>query len=251
MADNNAITRALKAAIKGAGAHDRNGSGEDGVGVPHLIARGLLRREGDSVVLTPAGLSHLRREALRGYDAPSQDVEATVIEEPNVGRRKVMRNAGESPLARLRRSRGRGGKPLINDAEFAAGERFRSDFTRGQLMPSVTTNWSAFGGGGRGGKGQGIADLADATIAARRRVEAALNAVGPDYAGLLVDFCGFLKGIDRIERERSWPARSAKLVIRLALASLARHYGFAEAGRGPLQGGQVHWGTADYRPSIR
>jgi Domain of unknown function (DUF6456) len=220
--------------------------------VEELIARDVIRRDGQRLVWTAAGRARLRRSASAGNSFADQHrtLDTVVADLEALGPQAVTINADESPLARLHRVKGRGGKPLINDAERAAGERLRADFTRAQLMPRVTANWSAAIAAGRR-DGGGMADLTDAVIAARQRIDRALVAVGPDFAGVLVDFCCFLKGIEEIETERSWPARSAKLVIRLALASLARHYGLSETARGPAGRGRMrHWGTEDYRPAI-
>src|SRR5690606_2360380 len=106
---------------------------------------------------------------------------------------------------------------------FRAGERLRADYTRGQLMQRLGVNWDAAGAAGRGG-GSGIGDLTDAALAARLRVEKALAAVGPELSGVLVDICCFLKGMEQVEVERVWPARSAKVMLKSALGALARHY---------------------------
>jgi hypothetical protein len=69
-------------------------------------------------------------------------------------------------------------------------------------------------------------------IAARQNVGRAMTAAGPEFAGLLVDVCCFLKGLEEIERARAWPTRSAKIVLQLALDRLARHYGYAAQATG-------------------
>lgn len=218
-----------------------------------LVRRGLLDRRAGDLVLTASGRAFLRRCLAEPGDFASQhqDRAEAALDDDVLGRQRVTINTDESPLARLRRQKGADGRPLVDAAEFTAGERLRADFTRGQIMPRVTANWTANVAGGRrdGGAG-GIAELTEAALGSRRRVEKALAAVGPEFAGVLVDFCCFLKGIEEMERERGWPVRSAKVVIRLALAALARHYGLSTSARGASSGGLRHWGTPDYRPTV-
>lgn len=225
----------------------------DAVVVEDALRRGLVARDGGSLALTALGATALRRHlaGADGFSAQHQTRVTVSVADDVHGRITVERNEDESPLARLRRQKGRDGAPLVGPAEFAAGERLRADFTRGQLMPRITASWS-LGASGRRRKdgGGGMAEMSDAIVAARQRVDRALRSVGPDFAGLLLDVCCFLKGIEAIERERGWPSRSAKLVLRLALASLARHYGLSEEGRGRAAAPIVHWGADDYRPEI-
>jgi hypothetical protein len=128
---------------------------------------------------------------------------------------------GESPLAQRRR---REGRAMIAAHQLMAGERPRADFTRAHLLPRTTSNWDSPMSSGRGG-GNRAGQFTEVMIASRRLVNQALDAVGPEFSGLLLDVCCFLKGIEDIERERSWPLRSAKVVLQLALDRLARHNG--------------------------
>lgn len=158
----------------------------------------------------------------------------------------------ESPLGWLARRRDKAGKPILDANQLMAGERLRMDFTRGQMMPRMSVDLTAARtGGGRSGRAGAMADLSDSALGARDRVNAALGAVGPELSGLLVDVCCFLKGLELVERERGWPARSAKVVLLIALSRLADHYGYGREARGAARSGSpAHWGTEDYRPRI-
>jgi hypothetical protein len=149
------------------------------------------------------------------------------------GRGRVIVDDAESPLAWLARRRGRNGRALIEPHQFQAGERLRADFTRAQLMPRTTSNWSSSISSGRRGAGNSAVAFTETMIAARQGVHQALRAAGPEFGGLLLDVCCFLKGLEDIERERAWPSRSAKIVLQLALDRLARHYGYAAQAAGP------------------
>jgi hypothetical protein len=137
----------------------------------------------------------------------------------------------ESPLGWLARRKGRDGQPLIEAVQFQAGERLRTDFTRANLTPNVTSSWDPSRAQGRRGQSGG-GTFSDAVVAAREQVNRALEAVGPEFADVLLDVCCFLKGLEDVERARRWPPRSAKVVLQLGLDRLARHYGLARDARG-------------------
>lgn len=154
-------------------------------------------------------------------------------------------NDAESPLSWLRSRRDGKGQPLISDVQYLAGERLRMDFERAMLARRTTTNWDMAGTGGR--SGNGAAELSDAAIAARQRYMAALDAVGPELAGMLAQVCCLAAGLEQAERVMNLPQRSGKAVLGLALTALARHYGMLETPRG---GSLRNWGLAESRPGI-
>ena len=165
------------------------------------------------------------------------------------GEARVLVDEAESPLAWLARRRGRDGLPFVDAACLEAGERLRRDLAIGAMLPRTTANWSAAVASGP--RSMGPTDFTDSMIAARQRARAALASVGPDFSGLLLDICGFLKGLETVERERQWPARSGKLVLGLALRQLCRHYGFEPIARGKGKVGLRQWGASDYRPQLQ
>jgi hypothetical protein len=165
------------------------------------------------------------------------------------------RNLAESPLAWLARRKDKDGQPMLADAEFDAGEKLRADFWFAQMTPRTTANWSLFlsgGGGGRGAPDIGP-DIRDSVIAAHERVKRALAAVGPDLAGVLIDVCCHLQGLEASEKACGWPQRSGKIILQIALRQLARHYGMVPPAPSTRDDRPVrvrHWGTSDFRPEI-
>ena len=170
---------------------------------------------------------------------------------------KPVINADESPLSWLARRKDKDGRPLISHAEFDAGERLRADFYFSQMMPRVTGNWSGVTidkNARRGAPGFGV-DIADNIIAARERVRLALRAAGPELSGILIDVCCYLKGLESLEKASGWPQRCGKIVLQIALARLARHYGLVRDGDGGGHAGsravRVNgWGAENYKPRV-
>ncbi|HEY8262119.1 MAG TPA: DUF6456 domain-containing protein [Methylosinus sp.] len=217
------------------------------------LAQGLVRWTGDGegrrLVLTEEGRASARRDSAPSDIDPFRAQHATLARmrlEENVAPALV--NEGESPLAWLARRKDRDGRPFLAPEQVEAGERFRRDVTKAQLLQRVTADWEAQG---RRAGGAGGAPVAEVAMDARRRLARAFDAVGPDLSGLLTDVCGYLKGLETVESERGWPHRSAKVVLKIALERLALHYGLSSEARGPDRTRHLlHWGAEDYRPEL-
>jgi hypothetical protein len=186
-----------------------------------------------SLLLTEAGEAHLRRlsapEAGLAFFHQHHETDRATVE-TDAGPARVRVDAEESPLDWLRRRKGRDGQPMIDEASYQAGERLRTDIMLAGLLPGVTARWD---GMPRSGGPAAPGEATERMVAARQRLRNAFDAIGGDFSDLLLDLCGFLKGLEQIERERQWPARSAKIVVRLALTRLAEHYGIEASARGP------------------
>jgi hypothetical protein len=217
-----------------------------------LIAADLaLRRRDGTLEITTTGRAHLARaELVRSGSAIDpflgQHLALARDEvETAEGRAVITLDAAESPLVWLARRKGRDGRALIAPVQLQAGERLRTDFTRAQLMPRVTANWTSSVAQDR--RTAPAATFTEAVVAARQQVSQALQQFGPEFTGLLLDVCCFLKGLEDVERERGWPRSSAKVVLQLGLDRLARHYGYGEQARGAPRAQVRTWLAEDAR----
>ncbi len=154
------------------------------------------------------------------------------------GRRRRMRaNLAESPLGVLARRRDANGEPFLTPDLVAAGERLREDFELAQMGPRVAQNWERFmtGGGARGGYRPELGH-GGGSERARERVAEALRDLGPGLGDMVLRCCCFLEGLETAERRLGWSARSGKIVLRIALMRLKRHYDEVYGGQSPLFG---------------
>lgn len=216
-----------------------------------LATEGILVATSSGIVLSAQGgkLAERLASPADALQDRQREIDTITIASSN-GSATVMANLAESPLAQLVRRKTRQGTPFLDAREFQAGERLRADYTRGQIMPRLGANWVASVSSGRRASGGGLADLTAAALGARQRVDDAIAAVGPELSGVLIDVCCFLKGLERVEVERGWPVRSAKVVLKTALGALARHYSPKDGVKHRRERQTLHWGTEDYRPKI-
>jgi hypothetical protein len=219
----------------------------------HLRRRGWvdLQQRDDTmrIAITGEGRAALRRTEGGGFAAQHRRLRGGAVTFD--GRREsVVVNDAESPLASLARLKDGNGRSWLDRTETAAGERLRADFEQAMLQPRVTASWdfSRVAKSGRGGR-NGTAELTEGALAARERVHRAIEAVGPELGGALLDVCCFLKGLEQVERERGWPRRSAKLMLKTGLAMLDRHYHPPQPGTRHARR-ILHWGADGFRPSL-
>ena len=152
------------------------------------------------------------------------------------GTRRVRYNLAESPVAVLGRRRDKDGKVFLEAELVEAAERLREDFELAQMGPRVAQNWDRFLTSGDRGSFHSDSGGAEGPRAARDRVALALRDLGPGLGDVALRVCCFLEGIEAAERRMGWAARSGKIVLRIALQRLRRHYDETYGRSGPLIG---------------
>lgn len=130
-------------------------------------------------------------------------------------RRSVTVNLAESPLSWLH-ARGH-----LSDRLFDAGERLRADYERAQISPSITMRWDPVRI--KGGPDAGLSPT-ERQVAAKERFDGALAAAGTGLADVLWRVVCACENLADAERALQWPARSGKLVLKLALERVADFY---------------------------
>ncbi len=177
-----------------------------------LLADETARRQGMAEAQAPFGEQH--------REWGERDVAEDGEERP----RRIRYNLAESPVATLARRRDKDGKPFLSADLVSAAERLREDFELAQMGPKVAQNWERFLTAGVDRGGAGPSDPLRGPEGARQRVAEALRDLGPGLGDTALRVCCYLEGLETMERRMGWSARSGKIVLRIALQRLARHY---------------------------
>ncbi|TRD16417.1 DUF6456 domain-containing protein [Palleronia caenipelagi] len=129
------------------------------------------------------------------------------------------RAISETPLAMLARRKDKTGGPFLSPDLVKAGERLYEDAELVRITAAGGRSWEAL-----------LEEVVAGTpprpdlTAAETRLRLALIELGPGLADVCLRVCGDCDGLESVERRMGWAARSGKIVLRIGLQSLARHY---------------------------
>lgn len=197
-----------------------------GCAQPGRVARYTITAAGRATLMQMTAQSETAR--FRGMNeaavefVPQGAMPMPIRVEDEVGKRTHRYGQVETPVAGLARRRDKEGEPFLDDSLVRAGERLREDYELALMGHLPVMNWDAllWGDGVRPAKkGAGAA-----SGKAFDRVLVALRELGPGLGDVVLLCCCQLEGIETAEKRMGWAARSGKVVLRIALERLKRHY---------------------------
>ena len=144
-------------------------------------------------------------------------VRAALDEDPREGTSRPV--VVESPLAMLARRRDKDGQRFLSADLVRAGERLREEFELAAMAGAPTGGWESL----LDGTARGDA-TARGSEGALVRLSSALADLGPGLGDVALRVCCQLEGLETVEKRMGWAARSGKIVLRIGLQRLARHF---------------------------
>lgn len=154
------------------------------------------------------------------YTDPRPMAERSISDDDSNKRilRSVTINLAESPLSWLH-SRGH-----LTNRQLLSGEKLRDDYEAAMLGPRVTMNWENTPISRNRRAAPAIMADSERMLSAKDRFDNAIAALGRDLADIAWRVICAGEGVSTAERAMAWPARSGKLVLRIALDRLADFY---------------------------
>ncbi|MCZ4271177.1 DUF6456 domain-containing protein [Maritalea porphyrae] len=190
--------------------------------VKELISQGVLCPSGQTLSRTNETRSWLKRQQLALL---KQDVSSVQVTD-----QKPVKSANDTIVRLSRKSKGEE-QAFLAAHHVLVANRVSALIEKGQLRQSITQNLSVLRQSSQF-LGNGATDLSDMAIDCRKRLNQLITQLPKDCAGVVVDICGYDKGLQQVEFERSWPRRSAKLVLRMGLDHAAEFWKIGATAEG-------------------
>ena len=153
----------------------------------------------------------------RKFHDPRMLVEHPHAESPGT-QRTVTINLSESPLSWLH-ARGH-----LSNRQLLAGETLREDYESAALGPHVTMSWENIPLSRQKRSAPSGLNRTERMMQAKHRFDSALIALGPDLSDIAWRVICVGESVPAAERDMSWPVRSGKIVLKIALDRLAAFY---------------------------
>ena len=131
---------------------------------------------------------------------------------------KVTLNLAESPLTWLH-ARG-----YLTDRQLVAGENLRNDYESAAMGAQVTMCWDNAPRDKQRRSAPAGLNATERMISAKARFDGALGFLGRDLSDIAWRVICACESISVAERAMTWPVRSGKIVLRIALDRLAEYY---------------------------
>jgi hypothetical protein len=192
-----------------------------------LASAGVIVAHGDAkcFVLSPAGIARAARSAAtsaEAYLAQHRPIVPRTVMDAGGMARSARGHEPDDTVRKLCALRDASGAPWFSADELTAATRLRADWERGQMGLVKGSDFAAPPKGETArGAGNAAEHLAGTRCDAHRRVAEALESLALPPRRVVEAVCLSEQGLAAVERMQSWPLRSGKLALKLALAQLA------------------------------
>jgi len=193
-----------------------------------FIASGSVIKQDQNFVISPSLLKRTKIGKTHGlstaYANQHRDLQIREVFNPDGLRRQVNIDKHMSVFRRLAIQKTANGQPFLMADEIEAGERFAGDYARSMMGSIATQNFDNVARDGKRMENT-VENISISALDSRRRLNEALEFVGPGLDRALTALCGREWSMGQLETAEGWPKSSSKTVLKLALARLSAYYG--------------------------
>ncbi len=211
--------------------------------IEQMVSDGIIDLVGEKIAPNSLSKNWLKRKLSNHQEQFSEQHRKIIHKQGG-----IKYNLNENIIVRLSIAKN-GQEPFLLPHHIEAAKRFSFLFEKSHLRQSITIRYNEGAVAGSKRSLNFSNDISDMAIDAREKIEKILAYLPKDCAKVILDVCGFEKGLQKIEKEHGWPSRSAKLVLRIALEQMANYFGIGQMAVGNCGGKSSNWLDEGARPT--